>query len=134
MRTEPFEISHAVDIRVHSKQAQYQSWLKSGVLPVETTSLFYDDELVCVGGLVRFDNKTWAWLMFTDKITPGRFVAIYREMKRRLAELLEAGETVLVHIDPNYPEALRMAVKLGFREDGEDRFEGRSMIRMVAGV
>ena len=135
MRIEPFEPSHLTGVTAHSKQERHQSLLESDVLTTGGTnwSVIAEDGLVAVGGLVRTDNEIGAWLLFTDRITSGRFVAIYRELVRRLAVLLDAGETVLVHIDPDYPEASRLAEKLGFRKDGEDRSpDGRSMIRMVA--
>ena len=97
-------------------------------------SAFAEDGLVAVGGLGRTDDGGLAvWLLFTDRITPGRFVAIYRELARRLEQVLDAGESLTVHIDPDFPEAARLAERLGFRRDGEFRFDdGKNMIRMVA--
>ncbi len=135
MRIVPFEREHLNGAMAHSKQARHQEFLGSEVISVVGTnwSAVADEGLVAVGGMVRVEDGVIAWLLFTDRITPGRFIAIYRELKRRLEWLLEAGDSVLVHIDPDYPEAARLAEKLGFHRDGEDRFnDGRSMIRMVA--
>lgn len=134
MHIEQCDPSHLVDVMTHPKQRHYQPLLESSPFPSVNWSMFSGDELICVGGLVGLYDAVGAWLLFTDRITPGRFVAVYREMKRRLAELLEGGDPVLVHIDPDYPEALRMANMLGFRKDGEDHIDGRTMIRMVADV
>ena len=135
MNIVPFEAWHLPGATVHAKQKEYQ-WL----LESETFSEFgmnwsamADDGLVAVGGLGNTCDGLGVWLLFTDRITPGRFVAIYRELARRLEQVLDAGETLIVHIDPDFPEAHRLAVKLGFRRDGEFRFDdGRNMIRMVA--
>ncbi len=133
MRIEPFEPSHLIGATAHPKQIRHQALLESGKIATNGTcwSAIMGDGLVGVGGLVMAGDKCAAWLLFTDKITPGRFVAIYRVLARCLATLLESGP-VLVHIDPDYPEATRLAEKLGFRKDGEDRLNGRDMIRMVA--
>lgn len=95
-------------------------------------SAIADDGLVAVGGMVCTDDGTGVWLLFTDKITPGRFVAIYRELARGLATVIALGEPVFIHVDPNYPEARRLAERLGFRLQRTEVFDdGRDMIRMV---
>ncbi len=137
MDIRPFDPLHLAGVTAHPKQRRYQALLESEVIAAigSNWSAVAEDGLVAVGGLVHTDEGIGAWLLFTDRITPGRFVAVYRELARRLADLLESGEAVFVHIDPVYPEASRLAEKLGFQKDGEDRFDdGRSMTRMVANV
>ncbi len=138
MRIEPFKTSHLAGVVMpHPKQERHRAVLESAAAADVGVrwSAIADDGLVAVGGLVRANDGFGAWLLFTDRITPGRFVAIYRELARRLAGLLESGEAVLVHIDPDYPEASRLAKKLGFQEAGEDHLDdGRRMIRMMAHV
>ena len=136
MRIEPFKPAHLNGATAHVKQKHHQWLLDSD--PFSNVGMSWSavagDGLVAVGGLGHMeDGGLGVWLLFTDRITPGRFVAIYRELKRRLAQVLDAGETVTVHIDPGFPEAARLAEKLGFRKDGEFRFDdGKKMIRMVA--
>lgn len=137
MRFEPFELHHMIGATTHPKQKRYQILLESETLATigANWSALAEDGLVCVGGLVPVDGVVGAWVLFTDRVTPGRFVAIYRELARRLTELLDQGEAVLVHIDPDYPAAARLADRLGFRTDGVDHFsDGRRMTRMVADV
>ncbi len=134
MRIEPFEPKHLVGAVAHPKQGQHQKLLESETIATVgmNWSAIADGRLIGVGGQVRIDDETGVWVLFTDRITPGRFIAVYRELARRLAGLLDSGEVVLIHIDPDYPEATRLAKKLGFREDGDEIFEGRRLIRMVA--
>ena len=139
MRVDPFEPRHLVGARVHPKQWQFQFLFENGTIGTfgEAWSAFDADDLICVGGLLDiiqpprpWQMETAAWLLFTDHIKPGSFVGVYRELARRLAGL---DERVLVHIDPDYPEAGRMAVALGFKRDGVEQFNGgRSMVRMVS--
>ena len=135
MRIEPFKPEHLNGAMAHAKQKHHQWMLETD--PFSKVGMSWsavaDDGLVAVGGLGRTDDGLAVWLLFTDRITPGRFVAIYRELVRRLAQVLDAGEAVVVHIDPDFPEAARLAEKLGFRRDGEFRFDdGKNMTRMVA--
>ena len=133
MRIEPFEPSHLIGAVAHWKQERHQASLDPETILAGTAwSAFAEDSLVAVGGLIDTGEFIGAWILFTDRNTPGRFVAIYRELARRLTGLLKAGEAVLVHIDPDYPEAARLAERLGFQTDGRDVFDdGREMIRMV---
>ena len=136
MRIEPFKPSHLIGATAHVKQSHHQWLLDSDTLSNIgiSWSAVAEDGLVAVGGLGRMDDGgLGVWLLFTDRITPGRFVAIYRELARRLEEVLDAGETLSVHIDPSFPEAARLAEKLGFLRCGEFHFDdGKKMIRMVA--
>ena len=91
------------------------------------------DGLVGVGGLGEIDGETAAWFLFTDRITPGRFVSVYRALAHHLAKVLADGGSVFIHVNPDYPEALRLAQRLGFRgTQTETVHGGRIMIRMVA--
>ena len=135
MRIVPFEPSHLSGAVAHPKQRRYQSLLDSD--PFSNVGMNWsaiaEDGLVAVGGLGNTGDGLAVWLLFTDRITPGRFVAIYRELARRLEQVLDAGESLVVHIDPDFPEAARLAEKLGFLRCGEFRFDdGQRMIRMVA--
>lgn len=135
MRIEPFDPSHLVGAVAHPKQKHYQFLLEPGRLAVveDAWSALADDELVAVGGLVPFEGTTSTWLIFTDRITPGRFVAVYRELVWRLDALRVAGVEVMVHLAPGYPEAARLAGKLGFMGAGKDFFDdGTGMTRMIA--
>ncbi len=142
MRVEPFDPKLFIGATVHTKQGRFQSFL-NGEIPRfngsgTTWAGLFGDDLVCIGGMVQSPeaaNEIAAWLLFTDRITPGRFVAVYREAMRMLTALLRTGTRVVIHVDPQYPEAVRMAAKLRFRESGEIQFyDGRTMIRMVADV
>lgn len=141
MRIEPLRPCHMNGATAHQKQGRYQSLLgpeSSKVFDTLTAggaawAAIDDGGVVGVGGLLDCGEQVGVWVLFTDLITPGGFVAIYRELARRLAVLLEEGKTVLIHVDPAYPEAARLAQKLGFQKTGMDRFDdGRKMIRMVA--
>lgn len=139
MRIEPFDPSHLVGAVAHPNQGHYQKVFESDwhaqrlATAGPAWSAFSEDGLVAVGGLVSFEGTTSSWLIFTTRITPDRFVAIYRELVRRLDALRAEGEAVMAHLDPGYPEAARLAASLGFLGTGTDFFDdGTGMTRMIA--
>lgn len=114
MRIIPFEPSHCQNVKAHLSQAHYQHLLNDPSVfheqwP-ETFSALVDDELVAIGGTIALAQQTGGWVLFTDKITPLRFVVIHRAVERALAGI---DQSVTVHINPNNPEAVRWARILG---------------------
>ena len=136
MRVEPFDLSHLSGAVANRKQAHFQALLESDVISKvgRNWSVIDGEGLICVGGMVDTDDGIEAWVLFTENITPARFVVVYREFARRLTKMQETGKAVFIHVDPTYPEAVRMAEKLGFQVVGEELFGGRNMIRMVTNV
>ena len=138
MHVEAFEPSHAVGATAHEKQSRHQAVLCPGIIDRggRNWTVLCDEGPVAIGGAIQIsDDLVAVWVLFTDLITPSRFVAVYREASDLVTEFLEQGNRVMVHVDPNYPEAVRMAEKLGFQQVGEDQFyDGRKMMRMIAHV
>ena len=132
-----FDPAHCRGASAHPSQAHYQDRLDDPTSfrdwwP-QTVSAFGGDELVAIGGLVRVEGALAGWALFTDKITPARFVAIHRTVARFLARLEQTGGTIFVHVDPDNRQAARWAGLLGLQARCIDVMpDGREMTRMVA--
>ena len=67
------------------------------------------DELVAVGGSTLVDGVSGGWVLFTDKITPARFLVIHRTVVRSLVCFEQISDPIFVHVDPGNPQAMRWA-------------------------
>ena len=96
----------------------------------ETQSALDGDLLISIGGLVRVGDLMGGWVLFTDQVTPARFLAIHRAVVREL-EMIHGP--VVVHIDPDKPKTGRWATMLGMNgRRMETMPNGRTLIRMTA--
>lgn len=131
----PFQAAHSAGVLAHPKQHKYQPLLKSQDFHGRTWSALDGDDLVAVGGLVPLEGELGGWLLFTDKITPQRFIGVFRAVQQVFAAARKEGVGVAVDIDPDYPEAVRMAGMLGLSRAGFFTApDGRTMTRMCADV
>lgn len=110
LRIEAFDSSHLSGVRAHPKQSHYQYLIDDGIIASGFTG-FWGDEIIGFGGLLNTVDGTVAWVLFTDAMTPERFLPVYRYFERNAPGLL-------MDVDPDYPEAVRMADMLGFQPFG----------------
>lgn len=121
---------HLTGIRAHPKQARHQGLLADGSLlgPLSWAAVS-GAGVVAVGGICDI-RVSAGWLLFTDKITPASFIAVWRAARRAIDVARRAGEGFVVHVDPDYPEALRLAELLGLTPEGKEVVGGRMLLRM----
>ena len=116
MHTEPFEPSHVVGAVAHPSQARFQIALEKpsawrGLWP-DTISVFDGDELIAIGGIASFVDILDAWILFTDNITPARFLLVHRVVVRVLLHFEQMHDPIIAHIDARNPNAARWAALL----------------------
>lgn len=148
-RIAPFDPAHCAGAKAHPSQAEYQPLLDNpsvfSKLWPETFSALDGDELVAIGGstLVECVSGGWGatvlegvtggWVLFTDKITPRRFIAIHRAAVRFLVCFEQINEQIFAHIDPDKPNAVRWAGLLGLEAKRTDVLpDGRRLLRVEA--
>ncbi len=136
MRIDPFDPSHCEGARAHPSQAEHQHLLEAPEyfkdLWGETYSAIDRDDLVAIGGTLPALDGLFGWVLFTDKITPARFVAVHRAVTRGLSYI---NEPVSVHVDPDRPQAIRWAGMLGMNgRQTETLPDGREMARITTHV
>ncbi len=120
MRVVPFELEHCFGAKAHPTQAHYQHILDDPQVFLDkwsgTRSAIDRDELVAIGGTVPTDGITGGWVLFTDRITPVRFLVIHRAITRTLSEMDGA---LIAHVDLRNPKAVRW-VKLLDKQGMDD--------------
>ena len=140
-----FHPAHCFGATAHPSQAQYQTMLTDPScfrwLWPDTLSALDGDELIAMGGTTRkprtklVEGALGAWVLFTDKITPARFLCVHRMVVRHLVVFEQIGEPIFVHADPNNPNAARWAGLLGMGTRRTDVLpDGRSMMRFESHV
>ena len=97
-----------------------------------TDSALDGDELIAIGGSVFVEGMWGGWALFTDAITPRRFVVIHRAVSRVLEQF---DQKTFVHLDPDNPQAARWSKLLGFKTLWLEFLpDGRKMLRAEADV
>lgn len=131
MRIVPFEPTHCDGAIAHPSQAHYQNMLDN---PSQFRELWsqtcsaLDDGLIAIGGAAGVGGMIGGWVLFTDRITPARFLSIHRTVVRGLSDI---HEPVIAHVDPRNPEAMRWAKMLDMRAKNMDTLlDGRTMTRV----
>ncbi len=133
MRIEPFEPEHCEGATAHPSQAEHQHLLDDPasfeLLWGEICSAIDGEDLIAIGGASSLGDMLGGWVLFTDQITPARFVAIHRAVVRGLAYI---NEPVVAHVDPDSSQATRWATMLGMNGRQMDVMpDGREMARMT---
>ncbi len=131
-----FHPTHCHGSKAHPSQAHYQHMLDDPrsfrELWPETYSALEDGELIAIGGSISTDGVTSGWVLFTDKITPARFVPIHRAVARFM-DIFE--HPIFAHVDPDNPAAVRWAGLLGLETRRADVLtDGRRMLRVEGHV
>ena len=129
----PFKLCHVDGARAHPSQAQFQHFFdRPDDLEIKLTSSAFDgDVLVAIGALTLLEGATGGWVLFTNQVTPTRFLAIHRFVERELLWFETKGEPIIFHVDPERPDTVRWAELLGRKTHGFDRFpDGRFMMRV----
>lgn len=130
----PFDPAHCEGATAHASQAHYQHMLDDPGnyrAQWETTySAFDGDDLIAIGGATLVEAVSGAWVLFTDKITPARFMAIHRTAVRFLVCFEQIGDPLFAHVDPDNGNAVRWAGLLGMETGRTDVLpDGRRMLR-----
>ena len=118
VRISEFDPVHCCGARAHPSQARFQfmlddpSALREFWEP-EIFSALDGDELIAVGGSTLVDGMSGGWVLFTDRITPARFVVIHRTAVRFLVCFEQINDPIFVQVDPGNAQALRWAGLLG---------------------
>ena len=138
-RIVPFDPVYCKGARVHPSQARYQQLLDDPsffrVLWPETYSAIDGDELAGIGGHTLIDGVSGGWALFTNKITPARFLVIHRTVVRALICFEGINDPIFAHVDPNNPQAVRWAGLLGLDTRRTDVLpDGRRMLRVETHV
>lgn len=130
-----FDPAHCVGARAHHSQARFQIILDDPCgfreLWPETYSALDGDELIAVGGSTWVDGVSGGWVLFTDKITPSRFLAIHRTAARFLVCFEQINDPIFVHVDPDNAQAMRWAGLLGLETRRTDVLaDGRRILKV----
>jgi hypothetical protein len=131
----PFDPKHCAGAIAHPTQAHYQDLfdnpLQFADLWVETYTAMNGNDVIAIGGLVPSDGGKGGWVLFTDKVTPGRFLKIHKALER----YLRSSDAIYAHVDPESKVSVRWAQVLGLEVTGIDVFpDGREMMRVEANV
>lgn len=134
-----FDPAHCDGARAHPSQAHYQHMLDDpGAfrhLWPHTFSALDRDELIAIGGATSVDGMSGGWVLFTDKITPARFLVIHRTVARGLVCFEQINDPIFVHVNPDNAQAVRWAGLLGLETRRTDVLpDGRRMLRIESHV
>ena len=134
MRFDPFEPSHVVGAKVHRSQARYQFMLdRPGLfrrLWPQTYSALDGAELVAIGGTLCFEDVWSGWVVFTDRITPARFLAVHRLAVRFVVSFEQIRHPIIVHFDRSNPASACWVGLLGLDTGRTDvLLDGSRMLR-----
>ena len=129
-----FDPAHCEGAKAHPSHARYQYMLDDpGIFREhwpETYSAIDGIKLVAIGGTTWVDCRLGGWVVFTDAISPARFLAIHRIVARRLMWFEGINAPVFIHVDPANPQAMRWAGLLGLEMRRTEVFpDGRRMLR-----
>ena len=134
-----FDRAHCVDAKAHRTQARYQwmlddPWSFNALWP-HTFSALDDDELIAIGGATLLEGASGGWVLFSNKITPARFLVVHRTAVRFLVCFEQINDPIFAHVDPDNPKALRWAALLGLETGRTDVLpNGRRMLRAASHV
>lgn len=134
-----FDPAHCDGARAHPSQARFQFMLDDpGAFREcwpQTYSALDGAELVAVGGSTLVEGMSGGWVLFTDKITPARFLVIHRTAARFLVCFEQINDPIFVHVDPGNAQAMRWAGLLGLETRRTDVLaDGRRMLRVESYV
>ena len=111
MRIVPFEPSHCNGAKAHASQIHYQYLFDKpsnfSEVWLETRSALDRGDLIAIGGTKTGRGLKGGWVLFTNKITPARFLTIHRVIMRTLSEMDGA---LIAHVDPRNPKAARWVI------------------------
>ena len=131
MKIVPFESSHCKNATAHPSQAHCQHMLDTpetfrGSWP-GTLSAMEGKDMIAIGGTALIGGTLAGWVLFSDQITPPRFVAIHRAVVRFLTHV---NQPVMSHVDPEKPKTMRWAKMLDMGTKKMELFpDGREMLR-----
>ncbi len=92
-----------------------------------TLSAMEGEVTIAIGGTALIGGVLAGWVLFSDQITPARFVAIHRAVARFLAHV---NQPVMAHVDPGKPKTVRWAKMLDMGAHKMEMFpDGRKMLR-----
>ncbi len=124
-----FEDHHVIGARVNSAQIRYTDMFANPEGFAGGWSAFYKGELVAIGAARIIGDAVSGAVLFTDAITPRRFLALHNALEGIIRDYEAKGFEPFIHIDPDYPQAQRWAELLGFTQVGFDEIQGRTMQR-----
>jgi len=125
----PFEPRFLEGVKVNPSQKQYQYMLENPETFQGAWCGFYGRDLIAIGGGVVVGEEIAGWILFTDKVTPRRFLALHRVIERMIQEWESNGFSFYIHVDPSYKQADRWARLMGFSLRDDEQVEGRTMKR-----
>ncbi|KKM16392.1 hypothetical protein LCGC14_1686310 [marine sediment metagenome] len=115
----------------HPKQARHQHLIDHADILAGWVALD-QGKVIVIGGVCEGGDAISPWLLFSEHMKPQYMREIFTTARNVLAEMRAAGFSVCADIDPDYPEAVRMAHLLGFRYHKPVRFpDGRTLRRMT---
>ena len=143
IRTYEFAGYHVRAARAHPRQVAYQ-WMFDDPMAFyalwpDTVSAFdgvpwNGGELIAIGGTTLIDGESGGWVLFTDKITPARFLPIHRTVVRYLVCFEQINDPIFAPVDPDWPEAVRWSQLLGMDTRRTDVLPGGRTVRRVSSV
>ena len=130
-----FDPAHCVGATAHPSQAQYQTMLDDPPcfrwLWPDTLSALDGDELIAIGGATLVERMMGGWVLFTDRITPSRFVVVHRVVARFLLRFEAINDPIFAHVDPDNPNAVRWVGLLGLETRRTEVFpDNRRFLRV----
>ena len=132
----PFIPEHCAGAVAHPSQAHYQDLLDTPLQFCDLWELTYSaidgKDVIAIGGLVPTDDgNKGGWVLFTDKVTPARFLGVHRALERYLRD----ADAIFAHIDPSSSVSVRWAQVLGLEVTGTEVLPGgREMLRAESHV
>lgn len=124
-----FETHHVIGSKVNPAQAKHAEMFGDPHDFAGGWSAFYEGELIAIGAARLAGDTVGGAVLFSDKITPRRFLAFHNALLGIIKNYEAKGLTPFVHIDPDYPQAQRWAELMGFSQVGFDEVGGRTMQR-----
>ena len=128
-----------IDLRcvcVHPKQKRHQSLIDTlSIKPLLDGwwGAFEGGHLLVFGSLASVADGIGVWLLFTDQFKPRHMLSTFTSLRAFLDEWCADAVRVYMDVDPDYPEACRLARILGFSTVGSiDMPDGRTLTRMWA--
>lgn len=82
-------------------------------------SLEHDGKLLGIGGIRMINTSTaWCWIDMTED-AKNHIITVYRVIREWMIELVRQHKLkrLQAYIEPDFPEAIRMAQHLGFEKE-----------------